>query len=260
MSAVGNQPELMKLAKTLGVEVDALGVVADLPAGDLRALRAQVAEALFQADRPAFARVAALSKSVPTAVAAKLTQATLPPLLAARTAELMEPQKAVDLVGRLSDSYLADVSAAMDAARAPEVVRAIPPEKVATISAELARRGEWVVIAGFVGEVDEPGLRASLAVYSGEQLLRIGYVLDDLGRLDGIVGMLSESQLEEIVAAAPDAGLWPELVVLLEHLSPAQRSRVAGRFAAADDGVREHYDAAVASGHLDADALGQLTS
>ena len=36
-----------------------------VPAEDLRELRAQIGEALFQADRHAFARVAALSKAVP---------------------------------------------------------------------------------------------------------------------------------------------------------------------------------------------------
>ncbi len=121
--------ELRKLGHTLGVDVGRLAMVSGLPADDLRTLRKQIGEALFQADRPAFARVAALSKAIPGAIAAKLTQVALPPLLAARTAELLEPARAVDMVGRLSDSYLADVSAAMDASRAAEVVAAIPAER-----------------------------------------------------------------------------------------------------------------------------------
>ena len=78
--------------------------------------------------------------------------------IAARTAELLEPAKAADMVGRLSDRYLADVSAAMDPARAPEVIAQISPVHVAKVGAELARRGEWVIMGGFVSVVSRPGV------------------------------------------------------------------------------------------------------
>src|SRR3954465_678027 len=109
---------------------------------DLRALRTQIGNALFNADKHHFTKVVAVSKIVPPALAAKITEHALSPLIAARTAELLEPAPAVDMAGRLSDRYLADVSAAMDPARAPEVVSTIPPERVATVGVELARRGE----------------------------------------------------------------------------------------------------------------------
>ena len=51
-----------------------------LPA-DIRRLRGQVAEALFEADRHLFARVAALSKAAPVAIAAKLAEHAFSPLL-----------------------------------------------------------------------------------------------------------------------------------------------------------------------------------
>ena len=55
-----------------------------------------------------------------------MTEFALPPMIAARTAELLDPAKAAEMVGRLSDGYLADVSAAMDPTRAPEVIARIP--------------------------------------------------------------------------------------------------------------------------------------
>ena len=176
--------ELRKLAHTLGVKPDRVEMLAHLPAEDVRALRKQVAEALFQADRPHFVRVANIAKAVPVPIAAKVTQAVLPPLLAARSAELLDPARAAELVARLPDAYLADVSAAMDASRAPEVVAAIPPDRVARVGAELARRQEWVVIGGFVSAVDEQALAESIAIFDGEQLLRIGWVLEDPSRAD----------------------------------------------------------------------------
>ena len=250
--------EIQKLAKTLDVPTDRLEFLAGVPGDELRILRQQIAETLFRAGKPAFARVAALSKTVPVAVSAKLTEAALPPLLAARTAELLEPAKAAELVGRVSDRYLADVSACMDAGRAPDVVAAIAPAKVATVGAELARRGEWVVIGGFVSHVSDDALAASVAGYDGETLLHVAFVMDDLSRLDAVVGLLSDAQLDSIVAAAPARGLWRELVTLTEHLEAPRQARLAARYAAAEGSVRERYDAAVADGELTAAELDRL--
>ncbi|HEV7203608.1 MAG TPA: hypothetical protein VGN18_03300 [Jatrophihabitans sp.] len=250
--------EARKLAHTLGVGPERLSMLDGVPGADLRTLRKQIGEALFQADKPHFARVAALSKAVPTALAAKLTEAVLPPLLAARTAELIEPGRAVEMVTRVSERYLADVAAAMDASRAPAVVGAIPPERVARIGRELADRKEWVVIGGFVVEVGEAALRASVAVFSGEELLRVGFVLDDMSRLDDIGAMLSEAQIDELLAAAAEHGLWVELADLLENLAPPRIARMAERFAAAGDELAAAYAAAVEQGALAPESLARL--
>jgi hypothetical protein len=250
--------ELRKLAHTLGVDTGELAMVAALPGEDLRTLRKQIGEALFQADKHYFTRVAALSKSVPGAVAAKLTEATLPPLLAARTAELIEPSRAVDMVSRISDRYLADVSAAMDASRAPDVIAALPPERVAKVARELARRKEWVVIGGFVAEVSDAALTATVAVFDGEQLLRIAFVLDDMSRLDGIASMLSDEQLDQMLAAAAEFDLWAELTEVIEHLAGERITRMSQRFAEGDDGMQAAFRAAAKRGAFDAAALGQL--
>lgn len=258
MSEASAMPELQKLAHTLGVEPDRLAMVAGLPAEDLRTLRKQVGEALFQADKHYFSRVAALSKAVPGAVAAKLTEVALPPLIAARTAELIEPRRAVDMIGRISDGYLADVSAAMDAARAPEVIAAIPADRVAKVGAELARREQWVVIGSFVAQVTDAALKASVAVFNGEQLLRVGFVLDDLSRLDDIGALLSEEQIDQVLAAAAQFDLWAELSALLDHLSPERVTRMADRFAAAADSLQAKFGEATRRGSFDAAALDRL--
>ena len=186
-------PELIKLGHVLGVAPERLSALADVPAQDLRTLRRQVGEALFRADRQHFVKVAALSKAVPTAIAAKLTEHALPPLLAARTAELLDPQRAGELVKRLPDAYLADVAVVMDPARSPEVIAMIGAERVARVAVELARRGHWVVIGGFVSHVSHDGLLASVRGFDGEQLLRISFVLDELSRLDEIATALSDA-------------------------------------------------------------------
>jgi hypothetical protein len=236
--------ELRKLAHTLDVPVERLAMLAELPAGELRTLRMQIGEALFQADRHYFVRLAAVAKAVPVAMVARLTEAALPPLIAARTAELLEPRRAAELVARLSDRYLADVSTFMDASRAPEVVAGLPPDRVAAVAVELARREEWVVIGGFVAHVTAAALGASVARLDGEQLLRIGFVIDEPARLDEIGARLSDAQVDEMLAAAAGFGLWAEVSEWVALLAPEQMTRVRARYPLAPDAVREAFEAA----------------
>ena len=260
MTAPDSAAEIQKLAHQLGVEPTRLAALTGVPAGDLRILRTQIADALFEADKPRFAKIAALSKAVPTAVAARLTEYAMPPLLAARTAELIEPRRAADLVGRLSDGYLADVSTAMDASRAAEVVAEIPADRIATIGAELARRAEWVVIGGFVAHVNAPALAAAVQVFDGEQLLRIGFVLDDKDRLDDVSQLVTDVQIDAMLAAASKHGLWTELDDLLAHLTADRAGRMRDRFGVAPAKIVAATQAAAASGGLSQDSLAKLTA
>lgn len=246
------QAELQKLAHQTGADASELEFLAAVPAEDLRTLRGQIGEALFQADKHYFVKVAGLSKNVPAPIAAKVTEFALPPLIAARVAELLEPNKAVDLVGRISGSYLAKVASAMDPGRSPHVIEKIPPDKIALVGRELAAKGEWVVIGGFVSTVTAAGLRASVEVFNGEQLLRIGFVLDDTARLGEISEMLTERQIDEILAAADAHDLWPELDELLTNVSAEQAQRLVVQLAAAPDSVRSAVQGAVGAGRLNA--------
>jgi hypothetical protein len=250
--------ELRKLAHTLGVAPSRLVALETVPAEDLRTFRGQVGEALFRADRHFFVRIAALTRAVPSAVAAKLAQVALPPLLAARTTELLDPGKAVDMVGRMPDTYLADVAAALDPSRCPHVLQGIPADRAAKVGRELARREEWVVIGGFVSYVSMDAVAASAREFTGEQLLRIGIVLDDLDRLDEIAQLLSDRQLDELVRAAYGKGLWPELAALVANLQPGRVARLGEHFRAAGDDALVAAKAAVEQGDLPAATLRQL--
>lgn len=242
--------ELDKLAHQLSVDPAELGFLADVPLTDLRELRAQVGEMLFQADRHHFTRMAALVKAVPLAVAAKVTVLAVPPLLAARTSELFEPAKAVEMVARLPLDYLADVSAVMDPSRSPEVIAAMPASTVSVVGAELAARGEWVVMGAFVSYVSAPALRATVLKLTGAQLLRISFVLDDDSRLGDISDILSTAQLDQMLAAACDHSLWRELDDLLGRLDETAAERLSARYAQASAQRRAAIDAAAERGEL----------
>lgn len=238
--------ELAKLAHQLGADEADLDFLAGVPADDLRGLRVQIGEALFQAGKHHFGRMAALAKAVPTPIAVKVTLLTLPPLLAGRTTELLDPRKAVEMVSRMPVGYLADVSASMDPSRSPEVIAAMPADVVGAVGAELAERGEWVVMGAFVSFMNRDALRAAIALLDGEQLLRIGFVLDDAERLAEVSDLLSGEQLDELLTAAPEDGLWREMDDLVGQLDGARVARLAERFAAAGSAL----DAAYAAGAL----------
>jgi hypothetical protein len=148
----------------------------------------------------------------------------------------------------------------MDAERATEVVAAIPAKQVAAVGVELAQRGEWIVIAGFIDHISPEALATSVSQYTGEQLLRIGFVLDNLSRLDQIGTLLSGTQLDEMIAAAAGEKLWLELEELLANLAPERIARLAEHYAVADDVVKAGYTAAVKAGELSKASLAKLTS
>jgi hypothetical protein len=160
----------------------------------------------------------------------------------------------------MSDRYSADVAAAMDAVRAAAVVAAIPPAKVIRVARELARRREWVVMGGFVAHVGDAALCAAVAALDGEQILRISFVLDDLNRLDPIGTMLTDRQVDEMLAAAARHGLWRELGDLLDNVAPERVARFADRFTELDPEVRAQFDDAAATGRFEPQALAALHS
>lgn len=258
MSNVDSAAEIHKLAHSLGVAPERLTFLGNVPPTDVRTLRRQLGEALFQADRHHFTKVVAVAKALPVALAAKITELALPPLLSARLAELIDPQRAVELVSRIPDGYLADVAVALDASRAPQIVEQIQPDRVATVGAELARREEWVVIGSFVAHVSHRSLHAAVRRFTGEQLLRIGFVLDDTGRVDDIAGMLSDVQVADMSAAAIDHDLWVELDEVISHVSDERLARIAARFA--DDPARTAAQAAHDRGALSEDGLRRLVN
>jgi hypothetical protein len=248
-------PDIRKLAHLLGTTASDLRFLSMLDRADARALRRQLADTLFEADRPLFARVVAASRLVPVAVSARITERAIPPLMSARMVELVDSARAMEMVRRLSDGYLADVSAAMDPDRSPDLIRQLPLDRVTVVAAELARREEWVVMSGFVAWVSPAALRAAVSVLDGGQLLQIGYVLDDDARLGEITGLFTDQQLDEVLAAAATQPLWTELDGVLGRLGDTDRARLAARV---DAGFAAAARTAAAAGRLSADALEAL--
>lgn len=146
----------------------------------------------------------------------------------------------------------------MDPTRSPHIISRIPPDKVALVARELARQGEWVVIGGFVSTVSDVGLRASIEVFTGEQLLRIGFVLDDTARLSEVAEMLTDGQLDELLVAAAEHELWPELDEFVSNLAEDEGRRLGERLRHGPERARAAVAAAAAAGKLRSASAAQL--
>lgn len=193
-------PQVARLAHLLGVAPEELHELADVPDADLRVLHGQVSHTMFALGQRQFARIAGLSATLPGAVAGKLAEKFLPPQLAARVAELLEPERARDLVGRVSLPYLADLALALDPVRSRPVVGAIPPARIGQVAGELFRRAEHAVFAEFVGAVDVDALEAALDVATPADLVAVLPLLEWNERLDQVMVRLTDARVREIVS------------------------------------------------------------
>ena len=85
-SVLQGRAEILKLARMLGPRPSELAYLEAVGLADLRALREQTVEVLWDADGATMSRLAAASKLLPAALTATIAQRAFGPLLAARMA------------------------------------------------------------------------------------------------------------------------------------------------------------------------------
>lgn len=228
--------EVAKLARLLNVSPQDLSYLDGLPSAALRAFRDSTTDMLFARDSEQLGRVAASSKMVPIAVAAKGAELAFGPLMCAALSGIIEPDRGVAVATRLPIPFLAEAAIDMDPRRATGVISAMPPQTVADVGRVLLGRGEFVTMGRFVGVLPDASLRAAAPVMSDADLLRIAFVLEDKSGLDKLMEITSE-RLPGIIRAAHDDDLWTEALDLLDNLSPDSVGRVGDIAAAHDDEV-----------------------
>ncbi|WP_372791868.1 hypothetical protein [Paraconexibacter sp.] len=243
--ALESRAEVAKLARLLGTDDDRFQALAELPAEDLRTLREQVTDVLYDADVEGLRRAAGASKLVPGAVSATIAQRAFGPVLCARIAGLVDTNSAVDVAKRLPTPFLADVAVAMDPRRASDVIGSIPPDHVVGVAAELVARGEHITMGRFVGHLDDETVVASFAVLGDDDMLLTGFVMEDKNRLDTVIALLPSERLHGIIAAAHDHDLWVEALDLFTHVTPQRRGQLGDVAAAQEDHRVEGLIAAV---------------
>jgi hypothetical protein len=215
--SIESRAELLKLARLLGRAPDELAYLEAVSVVELRELREQVTETLFDSHLGALNRLASASRLLPVGVVAQMGEKVFGPLLSARITGLLDPDRAVDVGSRLPDSFLADVAVELDPRRASAVLARIPADRIAAITRELLARGEFVTMGRFVGHLPDESLQAAVDVSSPDDLLQVALVLENKDRLGDLLEMVGTERVDQILEAADRAELGPEARELLEQ-------------------------------------------
>jgi len=223
-AALDAQVEIIKLARVLGTEPEELDYLRAAQPDDLRRLRDQVTDVLFDGDRARLGGFAAGSRVIPAAFAATVAERALGPVLCARLTALVEPDKALEIAKRLPAPFLAAVAVEMDPRRAKDVIAHVPADLIEAVAGELGRRGEAVTMGRFVGFLRDPAVRAAMKGIDDATLLETAFVMEGKERLDHIMSLLPSKRLRSIVVAANEREMWPETLDLLTSVSPKRRA------------------------------------
>lgn len=238
LAELESRAEVLKLARLLKTPAERLDFLEQVAADDIRALREQATDVLFDANLGVLQRMAAASKLLPVSVLGRIAEKVFGPLLCARLAGLIDVARGVDVAGRLSPAFLADVAAELDPRRASRIIAGIPADTVREVAHELVGRQDWITIGRFVGHLPDGTVSATLDAVHDEALLRVAFVLDEKERIDHVVDLLPGTRFPGLAAAAAEHDLWPLTFDLLTHLSPAHQQRLTDAVADLEPGVR----------------------
>lgn len=253
------EAEILKLARLLDVDADSLDYLSAVDPADLRILRTGVTDMLFDIGGGLMSRLGGAAKLLPAPLAASICERAFGPMLAARTAAATDPGRAVEIAQRLSPDFLTEVTIQIDPRRVAKIVSGVPADLVARVAADLSARREFVTMGRFLTLLSPQALAAALAELDDEAVLRTAFVLEDRSSVDQAIAALAQGRLQAILECASAQDLWPQLLTLLEYLSPVHRAEIAdtvsqlpvrqrARIEKAADrlGLRAEYDATLA--------------
>ena len=216
--------EILKLARLLHCSPERLDYLEAVPPEEIRQLRDRVTDLLFDAHDATLSRLVAASRLLPVALVALMGERAFGPMLSARLAGRLDPERAVEAAARLSAPFLAEVAVELDPRRAKTALAGIPPDRVAEVTRELARRGEFVAMGRLVGYLPPETLAVAVTALTDGELLRAAFVMEEKERVEELAEALGEQRLEAIIEAAEREDLWVEAIDLLGHLGPERQA------------------------------------
>lgn len=224
---LAKRAELLKLARILNTEPQALAFLQPQAADQLRLLREAVSDGLFQKFRPRFAGFARMSSLLPLKISAKVSEQVLGPMLSGRIASEMKPERAIDLAKRLPDAFLADTCLQLDPQRSQAIIAGTPVERVVTLTRILLSRGEYITMGRFVDYMPLAMLQTAAAAIDDDcALLQISFFVEDTTQLTQIISQLPENRRAGVIAAAAEHALWPEAIATIERIDDPARSQL----------------------------------
>lgn len=235
---LATKAELVKLARALGASPDEVAFAATLPHTTIRLVREHVVATLYDEHRSAFQRVAMITRLLPTALNVRITLRAFPPLLAARVAGEMPPDRAAELANRMPVEYLTQACVHLDPRRAAALVHRVKQDRVLAVIGELVEQGDFITLGRLLDSATEPIVREVAATVPTEALLQVGMYAESDKHLTKAVALLPQPRLREIVrdALSGPAELRSAGLSLIGRLSDdALRGQLAEYAAEADD-------------------------
>jgi hypothetical protein len=194
--------ELIKLARVLGATEEAVSFLRPLPVDELRRLEDRVSLTLFNDHRPALQKLADASRLLPASLVAKMSELVFGPMLSARVAGLMPPDRAVDVAAKLRTTFLADVCVQLDPRSAAELLALIPTKIIVDVAALLLQRREYVTMGRFVDDLPDDAIRAVTdSIDDDAALVRIASFVERRERLNELIELLGPERLQRLVGA-----------------------------------------------------------
>lgn len=243
MSRLATQAELVKLGRTFDVDPETLAFLRDVPAEQLRGMRAAVYERMFRQDEELFRRLARIVARLPPDAAAALALRA-GPLLTARMAAETSAARMAAVVIRTPATFNADVGAYLDPRRTHDIIRVLPTQRVTEVALELVRRHDYITISRFVEYFPDDVIRAVFAAIEDEaELLHIAFFIGSKNRLDHLLGLLAPERLEALIRVVADESrdlLSPFLTVLV-HVSYGLRRQLGDLAAAQGEAMLTRY-------------------
>jgi hypothetical protein len=240
MSELRTRAGLIKLSRALGATEQDVAFLAPLGVDGLRRLEDRVTRVLFGDHRAALQKLADASRLLPASLVAKLSEHVFGPVLSARVAGLMPPDRAVEVAARLRTKFMADVCMQLDPRSASEVLALVPTRIIVDVARQLLERREYVTMGRFVDDLTNDAIRAVTdAVQDDAALVRIGFFVERRDRLNELIELLGPERIRRMVAAVvaspPDvqaAGLG-----LMSQLTRQQQGRFGEAAIALGPGV-----------------------
>lgn len=228
MSDLLIRAELIKLSRALATDENAVGFLAPLGALEVRKLQECVSAALFDEYRGALQRLADASRLLPASLVAKLSELVFGPMLSARVAGLMPPQRAVDVAAKLHTKFLADVCVQLDPRSAAELLDKIPLKTTLEVARVLLERREYVTMGRFVDVLGNEAIKAVMRELDDDALVRIGVFVERRTRLVELIDLVPADRLRGIVqsVSAGAAEVQAAGLAMMSQLPPRHQGQL----------------------------------
>lgn len=196
--------EVMRLANELGIPEGELAYLRRIDADALRELRTAISDAQFARQRNRFELLAALTRLLPVAVAAKIAEGALGPLLSSRVAAVLKPDDGVRLAMQLKPPFLAEIAAAIDPTRILPIITRLPAERLVMVGRILLEHGEHLTLGRLISVVDLDVAMQVVESASPADLLRVALFAEDPQAIVTVVRRLPDDTLAAVLHAAAE--------------------------------------------------------